>query len=196
MPTYTQMKHQFTPTIGHGKNGKRSTRWQTAMMTYNQMINITNPMILRIRTTVISPSALARVAQMDQVKCSLWSKSWQATVQFFITINIQWQNLLPQKFEDSSEYWHIYLSSAPRIWAPTPVNLGPCCVTSNADNFFLNAGFSTEYIKQKLCFCSGIETLKYQPSKNFRVLPSKWYLIQIFVGAWTQMIKINQKQND
>jgi len=31
-------------------------------------------------------------------------------------------------------------------------------------------------MKQKLCFFSGIETLKYQPSKNCLVLPSKWYL--------------------
>lgn len=89
------------------------------------------------------------------------------------------QNLLPQKFEDSSEYWHIYLSSAPRIWAPTPVKRGPCCATCSALNFLGKAGLSTEYMKQKLCCSFGIDTLKYHPSKNFPVLPSKWYLKQL-----------------
>uniref|UniRef100_A0A6N2NLS1 Uncharacterized protein n=1 Tax=Salix viminalis TaxID=40686 RepID=A0A6N2NLS1_SALVM len=32
-----------------------------------------------------------------------------------------------------------------------------------------NKRFSTVYMKQKLCFRSGIDTLKYQPSKKFRV---------------------------
>lgn len=73
-------------------------------------------------------------------------------------------------------YWQIYLSSAPRICAPTPVNLGPYWITSQGVSFPRNTGFSTEYMKQKVCFLSGIETLKYHPSKNFRVLPSKWYL--------------------
>lgn len=86
------------------------------------------------------------------------------------------RNLLPQKLGDSSEYWQMYLSSAPRIWAPTPVNRRPYFASSMGVNFLRNAGFSTEYMKQKLCLLSGIETLKYQPSKNCLLLPSKWYL--------------------
>jgi hypothetical protein len=35
-------------------------------------------------------------------------------------------------------------------------------------------GSSTEYIHAKLCFASGMDTLKYQPSKKRRLVPSKW----------------------
>ena len=44
---------------------------------------------------------------------------------------------------------------------------------SNVPRGLEKAGFSTEYMKQKLCLHSGIETLKYQPSKNGRDIPSK-----------------------
>jgi hypothetical protein len=33
-----------------------------------------------------------------------------------------------------------------------------------------------EYMNAKLCWTSGIETRKYQPSKKRRLVPSKWYL--------------------
>lgn len=99
-----------------------------------------------------------------------------------LTTNLKWLQIkdqiyiLPQKFWDSSVYWQIYLSSAPSIWAPAPVNRGPYCNSSSPFNLLENTGFSTEYMKQKLCLHSGIETLKYQPSKNFLAVPSKWYL--------------------
>lgn len=104
------------------------------------------------------------------------------------------KNILPQKFEDSWVYWQIYLSSGPRIWAPTPVNRGPYCNSSKLLNFLGNAGFSTEYIKQKLCLHSGIDTLKNQPSKNSLLLPSKWYLRhQSNMTYTTPMTKLQSK---
>lgn len=106
------------------------------------------------------------------------------------------KNILPQKFIDSSEYWQMYLSSAPRIWAPTPVNRGPHCNCSSKLSFLVNAGLSTEYIKQKLCLHSGIETLKYQPSKNFRGVPSKWYLTwQTMIWRENIIVQVYYKSN-
>jgi hypothetical protein len=43
-----------------------------------------------------------------------------------------------------------------------------------------------EYIHAKLCFCSGSETLKYQPSKKRRLVPSKWYL-EIMREVWRDL---------
>ena len=86
------------------------------------------------------------------------------------------RSLLPQKLLDFSENWHMYLSSAPRICAPTPVKRGPCTNLSRSLIPSRNSGFSTEYMKQKLCLHSGMVTLKYHPSKKGLAVPSKWYL--------------------
>ena len=86
------------------------------------------------------------------------------------------RSLLPQKLLDFSENWHMYLSSAPRICAPTPVKRGPCTNLSRSLIPSRNSGFSTEYMKQKLCLHSGMATLKYHPSKKGLAVPSKWYL--------------------
>ena len=89
----------------------------------------------------------------------------------------KWRNLLPQKDFTLSSNWYKYLSSAPIIWAPTPGNLAPSKKSPNPERLpFAAPGSSTEYIHAKLCFSSGSETLKYQPSKNRRLVPSKWYL--------------------
>lgn len=59
---------------------------------------------------------------------------------------------------------------------------------------FGKAGFSTEYMKQKLCRRCGIDTLKYHPSKKDRAVPSKWYLrneiIYLNIANWR---KVSQK---
>jgi hypothetical protein len=64
----------------------------------------------------------------------------------------------------------------PEFCAPTPLNRFPYIDLSNMLMSFGNAGFSTEYMKQKLCQHCGIDTLKYHPSKKARTVPSKWYL--------------------
>lgn len=102
----------------------------------------------------------------------------------------KWRNLLPQKDFTLSSNWYKYLSSAPIIWAPTPGNLAPSKKSPNPERLpFAAPGSSTEYIHAKLCFSSGRETLKYQPSKNRRLVPSKWYLWNETIRDGALMIK-------
>jgi hypothetical protein len=62
---------------------------------------------------------------------------------------------------------------APIIWAALE---GPRAPPSLLLEAAAVPAFSLTYIHAKLCFTSGIETLNYHPSKNSRLLPSKWYL--------------------
>ncbi len=82
-------------------------------------------------------------------------------------------HLRPQKDLTEGWSWYRYSSLAPIIWAALDGPRGPPSLLLEAAAV---PGFSLTYIHAKLCFTSGIETLKYQPSKNSRLLPSKWYL--------------------
>ncbi len=82
-------------------------------------------------------------------------------------------HLRPQKDLTEGWSWYRYSSLAPIIWAALD---GPRAPPSLLLEAAAVPGFSLTYIHAKLCFTSGIETLKYQPSKNSRLLPSKWYL--------------------
>ncbi len=69
--------------------------------------------------------------------------------------------------------WNRYSSLAPIIWATLD---GPHAPPSLLLEEVAVPRFLLTYIHAKLCFTSSIETLKYQPSKNSWLLPSKWYL--------------------
>ncbi len=70
-------------------------------------------------------------------------------------------------------FWNRYSSLAPIIWATLD---GPHAPPSLLLEEVAVPRFLLTYIHAKLCFTSSIETLKYQPSKNSWLLPSKWYL--------------------
>lgn len=128
-------------------------------------------LLTRDLSTIHGPSNLQTVRYV-YLRSVISTRHRQKRNRVTLSLNCEYYNWPAQKFLSVGASCSRYSSSAPiTCAAPDGVDEGSKTSPSVSSD---DPGSSLVYIQAKLCFTSGMETLKYQPSKNRRLVPSKW----------------------